>query len=179
METYVGQILLFAFPRVPTGWHLCDGSLLPIAQYDTLFALIGTTYGGDGQVTFALPDLRGRVPLHQGQQPGRPMFVLGEESGTEDVTLLISNLPSHGHAVAASTANPPSGPSPTPGSDVGFATTAGGVTAYAPNATGALPRILAQQTVWMSGGNVPHNNMMPSLVMNYCISLYGVYPTPP
>ena len=178
MDTYIGQILLFAFPRAPTGWHLCDGSLLPISEYEPLYQLIGTTYGGDGQVTFALPDLRGRVPLHQGQQPGRPMFVLGEESGTETVTLIVSNLPSHGHALAASAANPPSDPTPTPGPGVGFATTAGNVTAYAPNATGATPRMLAQQTVWMSGNNVAHDNMMPSLVMNYCISLYGVFPPP-
>ena len=178
METYIGQILLFAFPRVPTGWQLCDGSLLPISEYDALFSLIGTTYGGDGQVTFAVPDLRGRVPLHQGQQPGRPMFLLGEMSGSETVTLTVSNLPSHGHPLAASAANPPSNPSPAPGTGVGFATTAGSVTAYAPNATAALPRMLAQQTVRIAGGNAPHDNMMPTLVMNYCISLYGVYPPP-
>jgi microcystin-dependent protein len=177
MQSYIGQILLFAFPRVPDGWAVCDGSLQRISDNPTLYQLIGTTYGGDGVNTFALPDLRGRVPLHWGQGNGLTPRFLGEKAGTETVTLVGNNLPSHNHQLQASPST--TAASATPGPTVEFATAVGGVTPYASSITGATPEVLAGSSIGMSGGNQPHNNMMPTLIMNYCISLYGVYPPPP
>lgn len=175
MQTYIGQILLFAFPRVPDGWAVCNGALQSISQNEALYQLLGTTYGGDGITTFALPDLRGRVPLHQGQGTGLSMRLLGEIAGQEGVTLLGNNLPSHNHQLQASPSS--AGATATPGPAVEFATAAG-VSPYAPGIGGATPEVMAANSIGPSGGNVAHNNMMPTLIMNYCISLYGVYPTP-
>ena len=176
MESYVGQIMLFAFPRVPDGWAICDGSIVPIASNDVLFAVIGTTYGGDGVNTFALPDLRGRVPLHQGQGNGLTQRVIGEKSGTENVTLINNNLPQHSHPLQASPST--AGSTAIPGPTVQFATGAN-TAPYAPNITGATAEVMAGSSIGASGGNAPHNNMMQTLIMNYCISLYGIFPSPP
>src|SRR5688572_3033174 len=100
---YIGEIRLFGFSRTPSGWQSCDGSLLPISQYDTLFALIGTTYGGDGQSTFAVPDMRGQVPLNQGQGTGLTHRIIGERAGVESVTLLTPQMPGHVHGLSATT----------------------------------------------------------------------------
>lgn len=175
MEPIIGQILLFAFPRVPTGWAACNGQLLSIAEFDALFSVIGTTYGGDGQNTFALPDLRGRVPLHKGQGNGLSNQVIGERTGTEQVTLTLASIPSHSHSLQAATASPAQGATGTPGPQVEFAV-ASGATPYT-SAPSGMPVMLAGQSVGLTGGNMPHDNMMPTLVMNYCISLYGIYPT--
>src|ERR1700744_2453817 len=99
---FIGEIRMFGFNFAPVGWHRCDGSLLPIAQYDALFALIGTTYGGDGQVTFGMPDFRSRVPVHQGQGTGLAPYVMGQLTGAENVTLTVQQIPSHSHAVSVS-----------------------------------------------------------------------------
>lgn len=176
MEPYIGTIMLFAFPRIPTGWAACDGSLLPIAEYDTLFSLIGTTYGGDGIQTFALPDLRGRVPIHQGTGPGLTPRVIGEVGGTEMVTILPTSMPSHGHALTASSSNPPAGGTATPGPNVGFGVGVG-ISPYATSISGGVSELMAPSTITGVGGNQPHDNMMPTLVGSYCIALYGIYPT--
>ncbi len=177
MEAYVGQIQLFAFSRVPTGWQLCDGSLLSIAQNDVLYAVIGTTYGGDGINTFAVPDLRGRVPIHQGQGNGLSLHVLGERAGSEAVTLITTSMPAHPHGLQVAAADPPVGAAFTPSPTLDFATAVGGPLPYAASVAGGTVEPLAAATIAPAGNGLPHDNMMPTLVMNYCIALYGVYPT--
>ena len=165
---YVGEIRLFAGNFAPVGWMFCQGQTLAIAENDVLFNLIGTTYGGDGQQTFMLPDLRGRLPVHQGQGPGLSPRALGEKAGTETVRLLTSQLPSHSHAMHASTA---SASGTTPGGALLAATSA---PSYDP---GAAATAMAAGAVSSAGGGLPHDNMAPTLVVNYIISLFGVYPS--
>lgn len=169
-EPFVGEIRLFAGNFAPNGWALCDGSLLSIAQNDVLFNLIGTTYGGDGQNTFALPDLRGRVPVHQGQGPGLSPYAIGQAAGTEQVTLIAQQLPSHTHVLNATTADATVG-----------AGVAGNLTGKAATTSlyGNTPGggALAAQALTASGGNQPHNNMAPFLGLNFIISLFGIFPS--
>jgi len=162
---YVGEIRMVAFSFPPNGWMFCDGALLPISENETLFQLIGTTYGGDGQSTFALPDLRGRLPVHQGNS-----FTLAESSGTESVTLTIQQIPSHNHAMLGSTsiAN-----SPNPGTNV--IARSGQVNALI-NSDPTVP--MSPQFLSPDGGSQPHTNMQPYLCINFVISLFGVYPPP-
>ena len=166
-QPYVGEILFVGFNFAPANWMLCQGQLLAISEYDTLFNLIGTTYGGDGQSTFALPDLRGRVAMHQGSN-GVSTYVIGEAGGAEEVTVLTSQLPSHSHTIGAVTAD---GNSPTPSGNVFAASSAG---QYAPlaSATGAMGDMVSA-----AGGSQPHNNLQPFLVVNCIISLFGIYPS--
>ena len=169
-EPFIGEIKIFAGDFAPRGWAMCAGQLLPIASNQALFAILGTTYGGDGRVNFGLPDLRGRAPLHWGQGPGLPAVTLGERAGAESVTLLGSQLPAHSHPVQAS-------------ADLAGATSAagallgakgrGGVDAY--TAAGPLTP-LAPGSVAASGGSQPHPNMQPSLAMNFIIALQGIFP---
>jgi len=176
MDNFLGEIRLFAGNFPPQGWAFCDGALLSIAQNDALFALIGTTYGGDGQSTFALPDLRGRVPLHQGTLAGNS-YVIGQKAGVESVTLTSNHLPAHSHAAGASSAVPPA-----TGSGINLA----GPAAYVPAAP-AKPRFYApagSSTVTMSpqaiqpaGGNQPHDNMAPFLAVSFIIALVGIFPS--
>lgn len=172
MEPFVGQIILVGFNFAPYGWFLCQGQLIPIAQYDTLYALIGTTYGGDGQNTFAVPDLRGRVPTHQGQGSGGSPYVIGEQTGTESVTLTSSQIGSHTHQfnVSALFAN---------------TTTPGNTTALAPASTGkdifvygtsAPNTSLAPGSISTAGGNIPHENRQPFQAFNYIIAWAGIFP---
>jgi microcystin-dependent protein len=176
MEPFVGQITLFPFFFAPRGWALCEGQLLPISQNAALFSLLGTYYGGNGVSTFALPDLRGRVPIGQGQGPGLSGYDIGEVQGVETVTLLASQSPPHSHpfpAVAAqATTNAPSGalPSEAHGSGRG----AFPVNIYAALQT-AVP--LASGQVAPAGGGQPHNNVQPYLTLNWCIALQGIYPS--
>lgn len=165
-EPFIGEIRLSGNGRAPVGWAHCDGRLLPIAQYDALFALIGTTYGGDGQYFFALPDLRGRVPVGQGAGPGLTNRVMGEELGSEGVSLTVNQMPAHRHQWQASMSavSPTAGPRAQLGS---------GAAIYGPEpgqvtmAAQALP----------TGGGQPHDNMAPTLTLNYIIALWGVFPT--
>ena len=162
---YIGEIKIFAGNFAPAGWAFCDGQLLPISENDTLFVIIGTTYGGDGQSTFALPDLRGRLPVHQGNG-----YVVGEKAGVEEVTLTTSQIPVHNHAAVVST-NPATELNPT-----------NSVIGSSPSINffieGTEPdTALAPQTVTPRGGSQPHTNMQPYLCMNYIISLYGLLPT--
>ena len=162
-QPYVGEIRMVGFNFAPQGWAFCDGSLLSIAQNEALFTLIGTTYGGDGQTTFALPDFRGRIPIHWGDG-----FNLGEKGGEEFHTLIMQEMPAHSHSAQA-VAGAGTGVDPTNNSTAeirGFLYTASGQnnTAMSPFATS------------ISGGNLPHNNMMPYLGLNFCIALQGVFP---
>lgn len=170
---FVGEIRMFGFGRTPTGWQACDGSLLPISQYDVLYTLLGTTYGGDGQNTFAVPDLRGRVPLHQGQGNGLTNRVLGEVSGTETVTLTPNQIPAHSHTAFATTNAASNGVASTsfvPGA-------ISGDTLYATDITGQSAFALAPATVGMSTGSQPHENTMPTLTVQFCIAYEGIYPS--
>jgi microcystin-dependent protein len=165
-QPYVGEIRLFAGNFAPLGWAFCDGSLLAIAENDVLFALIGTTYGGDGQVSFGLPDLRGRVPLHQGSGAGISV-VIGELSGLETVQLSVAQIPAHTHALLADVQ---------PGTHsraAGRVMSASEEDRYAP-ADGTL---MSTAAVTPTGGSQPHDNMMPYLAVNYIISLFGIFPT--
>ena len=166
---YFGEIRLFAGNFAPLGWAFCHGQLLSIAENDALFSLIGTTYGGDGQQTFGLPDLRGRVPLHQGTGTGLSSRAIGEQSGAETVALTASHLPAHSHSLVATSAPA----SATAGPAGGVLATAS-VKLYgsgAPSTPMAAAAIAAT-----SGGGQPHQNMAPFLALNYIISLFGLYP---
>ncbi len=168
-DPFVAEIRIFPFNFAPKGWAWCDGQLLPLSQNTALFSLLGTTYGGDGKSTFALPDLEGRSPMHPGQGPGLSLHDLGETGGSETVTLLESEIPAHSHAVRASQSDGISreavGQNP--------ATGIGGIVAYA--APGALTQ-MSPNSLTPAGGDQPHNNMMPYLTFYFCIALQGVFP---
>lgn len=166
---FIGEIRLFAGNFAPRSYAFCDGQLVPIAQYDALFNLIGTTYGGDGETTFALPDLRGRVPVHQGTGPGSSTVTIGEMSGVETVTLTSNTLPAHTHALLATDA--PAGATAGPAGNVL-------ATASAPlYAAGASDEPMAAAAVGASGGSQPHDNMAPFLCIHFIIALEGVFPS--
>jgi microcystin-dependent protein len=176
MNPFLGQITLFPFFFAPRGWALCEGQLLPISQNTALFSLLGTFYGGNGVSNFALPDLRGRAPVGQGQGPGLSNYAIGSVQGVEAVTLLASQSPSHSHpfqAVSAqATTNSPSGALPAQAHGSGRG---GGfpVNIYAALQT-AVP--LASGQVASAGGGQAHNNLQPYLTMNWCIALQGIFP---
>lgn len=167
---YIGEIRMFAGNFPPAGWALCNGQLVPISENDTLFNLIGTIYGGDGQETFALPNLNGRVPLHSGQGPGISQnYQIGEMAGVEQVTLTTQQMPIHTHPMLAST-NTASSAVPT-SNVIGKSTQ---VDMFI-NAVPGDP--LSSQAIQPAGGSQPHENMQPYLCINYIISLFGIYPT--
>lgn len=170
---FIGMIALFGFNFPPKGWAYCNGQLIAIASNSALFALLGTMYGGDGRVTFALPDLRGRVPIGMGQGPGLSDYVQGEVSGTETTTLLISNMPAHNHQIIAS------GDAPTQNTASGALLASGNRSVSMPNIyePNTNPVLMAQNMVSVTGSSQPFNNMQPYLALNYCISLYGIFPS--
>ncbi|HVP29417.1 MAG TPA: tail fiber protein [Myxococcota bacterium] len=168
-EPFVGDIRMFGGNFPPQGYARCDGQLVAIAQNDTLFNLIGTTYGGDGQQTFALPDLRGRVPVHQGAGPGLSPRVLGEQGGSESVTLTTNDLAPHAHVLAASVA-----PAQATAEPLGGVPAAASVPIYhAPNTLVDLSPAMVGST----GGTQPHENVAPSVAVTFIIALYGIYPS--
>ncbi len=167
-DPFVGEIRLFAGNFAPNGWAKCQGQILSISNFETLFNLIGTTYGGDGQQTFALPDLRGRVPVHQGQGPGLGIAVIGQQSGSETVTLTAAQMPAHSHVMRGSTA------AATVTSPAGALLAATATNSYAAAANG---NALAAQAVTMQGGSQPHENLAPTLTLTYIISLFGIFPS--
>lgn len=167
-QPYVGEIRIFAGNFAPAGWHFCAGQSIAISENETLFNLIGTTYGGDGQNTFNLPDLRGRLPIHQGTDQG-VTFVIGETGGAEEVTLTVQQTPAHSHPMIGS-ADPASGRSPA--SQVPGRTPAD---AYASEFT---PQALSPKSISSVGGNQPHTNFQPYLCVNFIISQFGVFPSP-
>jgi microcystin-dependent protein len=169
-DPFVAEIRMFGFNFAPKGWAFCDGQLMPLSQNTALFSLLGTTYGGDGKSTFALPDLQGSSPMHPGQGPGLSLHDLGETGGTEAVTLLESEIPFHNHTEMGSntqsTQQSPTG---------NFSSGSLAARRYAPAATNPdvtmNPLIIAP-----AGGSLPHNNLSPYLVLNFCIALQGVFP---
>jgi microcystin-dependent protein len=168
-QPYVGEIRMFAGNFPPAGWAFCDGALISISENETLFNLIGTTYGGDGESTFAVPDLRGRIPIHQGTGPGLAARTLAEFGGVESVTLTQTQIPAHSHPLLAS-------------SGTGNLISPGG--AVLANSEGALPYLEDAPTLNMhpgaitpSGGNQPHTNVQPYLCVNFIISLFGIFPS--
>lgn len=168
---YVGEIRLFGFSRVPNGWFACTGQLVSIADYQVLYTLLGTTYGGDGITTFGVPDLRGRVPLHWGNLAGVGTFVIGQTAGEEAVTLTGSTMPSHNHNLMATTAT---ATTTTPGVAVMPAAIAPPDTYYMT----ASPSVqIAATSVSYQGGGLPHENRAPILAMNFCIAWAGVFPS--
>jgi microcystin-dependent protein len=179
MESYLGEIKLFAGNYAPLGWAICNGTSLSIAENTALFSLLGTTYGGDGQVTFNLPDLRSRIPVSVGQGAGLSLYNLGETAGVESVTLLTANLPGHSHQLLASTSD---GSVSTPNNNfLAAPVDAAGVVPlvqYMPStAQNFATAILNQQSSSLIGGNQPHDNIMPYLGMNYIIATEGIYPS--
>jgi len=164
-QPYVGEIRIFAGNFAPAGWMFCEGQLLPISEYETLFNLIGTTYGGDGQSTFALPDLRGRIPLHQGNG-----FILAETGGAEEITLTINQIPAHSHALLASTDTAQD----TQATGKVLAQSATALMYIEDNAATAF----SPQSVGPVGGSQPHTNFQPYLCVDFIISLFGIFPSP-
>lgn len=167
-QPYVGEIRMFAGTFAPAGWEFCEGQLLPIAENEPLFMLIGTTYGGDGDSTFALPDLRGRVPLHQGffRETRRE---LAETGGVETVTLTVSQIPAHGHTLIGSTDN---GSQPGPGNNILASSTV-----IQPYAAATPNAAMAPNAISPAGANQPHENLQPYLCVHFIISLYGILPS--
>ncbi len=178
MDPYLGQVIIFAGNFAPRSWMYCHGQLVSIAEYTALFAIVGTTYGGDGQVTFALPDLQGRVPVGTGQGPGRSDYELGLEAGSESTTLLNINLPQHTHTatmtaqvgVTNATANSddPDGSLLTTTGEPFYATGSG---------IGSLAGVTAAVTTGIAGSNVPFSNKSPYLAINYIICVEGIFPS--
>jgi microcystin-dependent protein len=169
-DPFVAEIRIFPFNFAPKGWAWCNGQLLPLSQNTALFALLGTTYGGDGKSTFALPDLEGRAPMHPGQGPGLSLHDLGESGGTETVTLLQSEIPVHTHVLQAQ--NQPGNRTTPVGNSISRLV---GATPYLPPA-GAPLAPMAPQALAPAGGDIPHNNMQPYLTCYFCIALQGVFP---
>jgi microcystin-dependent protein len=170
MDPFVAEIRIFPFNFAPKGWAFCDGQLLPISQNTALFSLLGTTYGGDGKSNFALPNLQGRAPMQPGQGPGLSLHDLGETGGSEAVTLLASEVPSHTHTLNASSQP---GEDPSPGGEA-LARSVGAVLYQTNVSQNLVP--MAPETLAPAGGGQPHNNLQPYLTLNFCIALQGVFP---
>jgi microcystin-dependent protein len=173
-QPYVGEIRMFGGNFAPAGWAFCNGQTIPISENEALFQLIGTTYGGDGQETFQLPNLQSRVPIHMGQGPDGTTYQIGEAAGVETVTLTTSQIPSHNHTVnAAST-----GQQQAPGSNT-LPSTVTAASAVNPHAYGPLNTAvqLNSNTIGIGGGSQPHENMQPFLVISFIISLFGIFPS--
>jgi len=166
-QPFVGEIRMFAGNFAPAGWMFCNGALLPISENETLFNLIGTTYGGDGQETFALPNLSSRVPVHQGNFQGTP-FLLGELSGTETVTLTLNQIPAHNHLPQAQSAN---------GTQASPANGFWANSAVAAFAAATPDTAMNPAEIGPTGGSQPHDNMVPFLAVNFIISMFGIYPS--
>jgi microcystin-dependent protein len=170
-DPFVAEIRIFPFNFAPKGWAFCDGQLLPISQNTALFSLLGTYYGGDGKSTFALPDLQGSVPVHAGQGKGLSEYFLGQQSGSETITLLTTEIPIHTHFQKATTEDGTQG-TLTPG--ITLASSPGGAI-YQKNTSANLTQ-MNFQALSIAGSSFPHNNMMPYLTLNFCIALQGVFP---
>ena len=164
-QPYVGEIRMFGGNFAPVGWMFCEGQLLPISENETLFQLIGTTYGGDGESTFALPDLRGRIPIHQGNG-----FILAETGGAEEITLTVNQIPAHAHPLIGSSTTG------SQGSPAGaLLATSALLDIYAPETSSSA---MAPTAIGPVGGSQPHTNFQPYLCVNFIISLFGIFPSP-
>ena len=172
-DQFVAEIRIFPFNFPPTGWAFCNGQLQPISQNTALFSLLGTFYGGDGKSTFALPDMQGNAPMQSGQGQGLSDRFIGELSGSESITLLVSEIPLHTHQLMVSAEV---GDVQTPTVDTALARSGGG-NAYTTTQVSLVQ--LAQQKLAPAGGSLPHNNMQPYLTLNFCIALQGIFPARP
>jgi microcystin-dependent protein len=168
-DPFVAEIRIFPFNFAPKGWAFCDGQLLPLSQNTALFSLLGTFYGGDGKSTFALPNLQGSAPTHQGQGPGLSLYDLGQASGSETVTLLQTELPAHAHLASGA-----SGSGPTSPANNTWGAAAGRTPP--PTYVDGNPNVTMGNAMSVAGGSQPHNNMQPYLTLNFCIALQGIYP---
>jgi microcystin-dependent protein len=171
MDPFVAEIRIFPFNFAPKGWAWCDGQLLPLSQNTALFSLLGTTYGGDGKSNFALPDLQGRAPMHPGQGPGLSLHDLGETGGSDTVSLLESEIPSHSHTVGAQTVPLSAVAVPTGAT---FTRPASGNLFFTPGSPTVVN--MNDNALAPAGGDQPHNNLQPYLTFYFCIALQGVYP---
>lgn len=176
-DPFLGEIKMVSFNFPPKGWAFCDGQLLPINQNQALFSLLGTTYGGNGTTNFSLPNLQASVPVHQGQGPGLEDYIIGQPGGSETVTLIQSTVPSHSHTFNVTTATATSaaiGAGLVPAKP-----TATNASAYAVSQSppGLMAQTLASGACAVAGGSQPHLNLMPSLVINFCIALQGIFPS--
>lgn len=173
MEPFIGEIRMFGFDFAPRGWMLCQGQLLPIAQNSALFSILGTTFGGDGRTTFGLPDYRGRIPVHVGSG-----IQLGQKDGAETSTVTTANMPAHSHPIAVTpvkASNTATGNVADPTN--AYPSNSGGDFSYSAMATDVAAADAVGTTVTPSGSNMPLSNMMPSLSVNFCIAIYGIYPS--
>jgi microcystin-dependent protein len=170
MDPFVAEIRIFPFNFAPKGWAFCDGQLLPLSQNTALFSLLGTTYGGDGKSNFALPNLQGCAPMHPGQGTGLSLHDLGEEGGTETVTLPQSEMPAHTHLWQGNKATNLEGNRSEPGGNIWAASAMEKRYSATPNT------VMGPTATALAGGDQPHNNMQPYLTLNFCIALQGVYP---
>lgn len=168
MDPFVAEVRIFPFNFAPKGWAFCNGQILPLSQNTALFSLLGTTYGGDGKSNFALPNMQGNAPMHPGQGPGLSLHDLGETGGSENVSLIQSEMPTHLHGVMAATIDVADSNLPT-NNNIGKAST------KVFNTVGTQVQMSAG-TIGVAGNSLPHNNMMPYLTLNFCIALQGVYP---
>jgi microcystin-dependent protein len=170
-EPFIGIITIFGGNFAPVGWAYCNGQQMPIAQYEALFTLLGTTYGGDGQNTFALPDMRSRMPIHSGQGTGLSQYRVGQTGGSEQVTLLANQMPPHNHVARAST---------TSNQTVPTNNVWGGGDSSSPTAlytSGPVDATMSSKATNGAGGSQPHQNVQPILAMNFIIALEGIYPS--
>ncbi len=170
-DQFLAEIRIFCGNFAPTGWALCDGQIMSISQNTALFSLLGTTYGGNGTSTFALPNLQGSAPMHSGQGPGLSLHDLGETGGEQTVTLLDSEMPAHTHEAQAYAGAGGQGPAGNAWADPNQR----GISAYAPNSANN-PVLMSPNSVSVNGGSQPHNNMMPYLGLTFIIALQGIYP---
>ena len=174
-QPYVGEIRIFAGNFAPAGWMFCEGQLLPISENETLFQLIGTMYGGDGQSTFGLPDLRGRIPLHFGNGPDGVNYPQAQAAGAEEVTLTTQQIPVHNHTMLATGSGQVLNPANNANLASGFSPIVQGVQLFAPPPATTQ---LKNDNILPTGGSQPHTNFMPYLCVNFIISLFGLYPRP-
>jgi microcystin-dependent protein len=173
-DQFLAEIRIFPFNFPPTGWAFCNGQLMPISQNTALFSLLGTTYGGDGKSTFALPDMQGNTPMQPGQGQGLSLRDLGEMSGVESITLLQSEIPIHTHVLRANTNEADNG---APTVALSLARSKNGFAYQSDAASNLVP--MAPQALALAGGGLPHNNMQPYLTLNFCIALQGIFPQRP
>jgi microcystin-dependent protein len=172
-DPFVAEIRVFPFNFAPKGWAFCNGQLLPLSQNTALFSLLGTTYGGDGKSTFALPNLEGSAPIHPGQGPGLSLYDLGQIGGSQTVTLLESEMPSHNHSVMTAPDDPAESNAP-----FNNVLSRSSLNIYSTTST-PIVQMAAPQALGSAGGSLPHNNMMPYLTLSFCIALQGVFPPRP
>ena len=176
-EPFIGQIMIFAGNFAPRGWAFCQGQILSIAQNTALFSILGTTYGGNGQTTFALPDLRGRVPVSFGQGPGLSNYDLGQVAGVESVTLTINDMPAHTHAITATVHASGRGDTDAVSGAVPATVASGTPYAAAPDGSTTMNAGMVSAQAGISGGSQPFQVLQPLLALNYCIALEGIFPS--